>query len=74
MIDPAFQSFDDHRLNDSEIGLFWEEASNNTDRIFDGPFFVAVEGLAKIGLRAQDAVGAHMLNILGAVVISNGTA
>ena len=52
MIDPAFQSFDDHRLDDSEISLFWEEASNNTDRIFDGPFFVAVEGLAKIGLRA----------------------
>ena len=68
------QFFDDHWLDDSEIGLFWEEASNNADCIFDCSFFVTMEGIAKIGLCAQDAVGTHMLNILGSVVIGNGAA
>ena len=74
MINPTFQSFDGHRLDDSEIGLFWEEASYNADRIFDGPFFVAVEGLAKLDLSAQEAVGWPLPAISGPVVLVNGAA
>ena len=59
-----FQSFDGCRLDDSKIGLLGKEASDNADRVFDGPFFVAVVGLTKIGLSSQDAVSAHMLDIL----------
>ena len=57
LIHPTFQSFDGCRLDDSRIGLLGEEASSNADRVFDGPFFVAVVWLTEIGLSSQDAVG-----------------
>jgi len=56
----------------SQIGLLWQEASHKANGILDGPPFVAMEGFAKVGACPEDFIGAHMLCVLGAVVVGNG--
>ena len=72
IIEPGFD-FGQMALRDSsQIGLLWQEAPHKANGILDGTPFVAMERFAKVGACPEDFIGAHMLCVLGAVVISDG--
>ena len=57
----------------SQIGLLWQEAAHQTDGILHTAAFIAVERFTEVRASAQDVIGAHMLCVLGSVVVSDGS-
>lgn len=55
----------------SQIGLLWQEASDQTNGIFNRATFVTVERFAKVGAGAKNFVGTHMLCVLRPVIVSD---
>jgi len=72
IIEPGFD-FGQMALRDSsQIGLLWQEAPHQANGILDGSPFVAMERFAEVGACPEDFIGAHMLCVLRAVVVSDG--
>ena len=55
----------------SQVGLLWQEASNETNGIFNRPAFVTMEGFTKVRACPKNFIGAQMLCILRPVVVSD---
>jgi len=55
----------------SQVGLLWQEAPHKTNGIFNRTALITVERFAEIGRRPEDFIGAHMLCIFRAVIVSD---
>lgn len=52
-----------------EVSFFREVSADESDHVFDGAFFPAVEGFAEEGLSSQGGVGDQMIGVFGSVVV-----
>ena len=57
-----------------EVSLFGEVSADESDQVFDGAFFPAMEGFAEEGLSSQGGVGDQMIGVFGSVVVGEGKA
>ena len=69
MIEPAFDRLYLGRGDRGKVGLLRKEAPHQPDRVLDGATLPAVEGLTEVGAGTEHVVRAHMLRVLGPIVV-----
>jgi hypothetical protein len=57
--------------NLSNVGLLGQEASDQSDHVFNGSFFPAMIGIAEVRVCAKDFIGTFMFNVFFTVVIGD---
>jgi len=72
IIEPGFDLYQMVLRDGSQIGLFWQETPYQANGILNGPPFITMERFAEVGACPEDFIGAHMLCVLRAVVVSDG--